>query len=105
MGQDIAEFGVIRPSAGNTPLGEEEQRRINASLDRARKFSERVERIIPPPLSHYETMSTHLPRNTNTWPLYEIKPSSEGHPTYGETYRNPCPEGHRSLAQVLGPIE
>ena len=50
-------------------------------------------------------MSTHLPCNTNPWPLAKIKPSSEGHPTYGETYRNPWPEGYRSLAQVLGPIE
>ena len=33
MGQDIAEFEVIRPSPRNPPLGEEEQRRINASLD------------------------------------------------------------------------
>ena len=56
MGQAIAEFGVIRPSPGNPPLGEEEQRRINASLDRARNFSERVEIIIPPPMSRYETL-------------------------------------------------
>ena len=33
MGQAIAEFRVIRPSLGNLPLGEEEQRIINASLD------------------------------------------------------------------------
>ena len=38
MGQAIAEFRVIRPSPGNPPLGEEEQRRINASLDRACNF-------------------------------------------------------------------
>ena len=56
MGQDIAKFGVISPSPGIPPLGEEEQRRINASLDRARNFLERVERIIPPPVSHYETL-------------------------------------------------
>ena len=35
MGQSIVEFEVIRPSLGNPPLGEEEERRINASLDRA----------------------------------------------------------------------
>ena len=35
----------------------------------------------------------------------KIKPSSKGHPTYGENSRNPWPEGYRSLAQVLGPIE
>ena len=38
MGQAIVEFGVIRPSPGNPPLGEEEQRRINAYLNRARNF-------------------------------------------------------------------
>ena len=42
MGQAIAEFEVIRPSPGNPPLGEEEEIRINTSLDRARNFSERV---------------------------------------------------------------
>ena len=51
MGQDISEFRVIRPSPGNPHLGEEEHRRITASLDRARNFLERVERIIPPPVS------------------------------------------------------
>ena len=61
MGQAISDFGVIIPSLRNPPLGEEEKRRINASLDRARNFSERVERIIPPHVSHYETMSACLP--------------------------------------------
>ena len=105
MGQSIAEFRVIRPSPGNPPLGEEEHRRINASLDRACKFSERIERIIPPPVSHYETLQARLPLNTDPWPEAEIKPSSEGRPTYGENSRNPWPEGYRSLAQALGPIE
>ena len=50
-------------------------------------------------------MSAHLHCNTNPWPLSEIKPSLEDHPTYGETSRNPWPEGYNSLAQVLGPIE
>ena len=50
-------------------------------------------------------MSARLPRNTDPWPLSEIKPSPEGHPTYGKTSRNPWPEGYLSLAQVLGPIE
>ena len=53
----------------------------------------------------YETISARLPHNTDPWPLSEIKPSSEVHPTYGETSCNPWPEGYRSLAQVLGPIE
>ena len=33
MVQAIAEFGFIRPSQGNPPLGEDEYRRIHASLD------------------------------------------------------------------------
>ena len=89
MGQAITEFRIIKPSPGNPPLGEEEHRRINACLDRARNFFKRVERIIPPPMSRYETMSAHLPRNIAPWPLYEIKPSLEGHPTYSETSHNP----------------
>ena len=52
MVQAISEFKVIRPSPRNPPLGEEEQRRINASLDRARNISERVEIIIPTHVSH-----------------------------------------------------
>ena len=105
MVQAISEFRVIIPSPRNPPFGEEEKRRINAYLDRAYNFSERVERIIPPPVSHYETMLYRLPHNIDPWPLSKIKPSPEGHPTYGETSRNPWPEGYRSLAQVLGPIE
>ena len=105
MCQAIVEFGVIRPSPGNPPLGEEEQRRINACLDQAHKFFERIERIIPPSMSRYETLQERLPRNIDPWPEAEIKPSSKGHPTYGENSRNPWPEGYRSLAQVLGPIE
>ena len=56
-------------------------------------------------MSCYETMSNHLPYNTDPWPLYEIKPSFEGRPTYGDNSRNPWPKGYHSLAQVLGPIE
>ena len=56
-------------------------------------------------MSRYETISGRLPRNTDPWPEAEIKPSSDGHPTYGENSRNPWPEGYRSLAQALGPIE
>ena len=50
-------------------------------------------------------MSARLPCNTDPWPLSEIKPSSKGHPNYGDTSLNPCPDGYCSLAQVLGPIE
>ena len=56
MGQSIAKFRLIRPSLGIPPLGEEEQRRINASLDQDRNFSKRIEIIIPPPMSHHETL-------------------------------------------------
>ena len=56
-------------------------------------------------MSHYETLLARLPRNTDPWPEAEIKPSFEGCLTYGENSRNPWPEGYRSLAQVLGPIE
>ena len=56
MGQATFEFGVIRPSPRNPPLGDEEHRRINASLDQARNVLERVEIIIPPPVSYHETL-------------------------------------------------
>ena len=56
-------------------------------------------------MSHHEAISARLPHNTDPWPLSKIKPSSDGHPAYGETCRNPCPDGYCSLAQVLGPIE
>ena len=82
MGQSISYFGVIIPSLGNPPLGEEEKRRINASLDQACNFSERVERIIPSPTPHHETISAHLPHLSNPWP-----------------------DGYHSLAQIVGPID
>ena len=82
MGQAISDFGVIIPSLGNPPLGEEEKRRINGSLDGACNFSERVERIIPSPVPHHETISARLPRLSDPWP-----------------------DGYRSLAQIVGPID
>ena len=48
-------------------------------------------------MSRYETLPARLPRNTDPWPKAEIKPSSDGHPTYGETSRNPYPEGYHSI--------
>ena len=56
-------------------------------------------------MSHYENLQPRLPRTTDPWPEAKIKPSYEGRPTYGENSRNPWPEGYRSLAQVLGPIQ
>ena len=56
-------------------------------------------------MSRHEFVSARLPHNIDPWPLAEIKPSSDGNPTYGETSHNPWPKGYRSLDQVLGPIE
>ena len=56
-------------------------------------------------MSHHEVVSALLPRNIAPWPLAEIKPSSDGHPTYGDTYHNPWPEGYHSLAPMLGHVE
>ena len=82
MGQAIIESGVIRPSPGNPLLGEEEQRIINAYLDLARNFLERVERIVPPHASHHGTIFARLSHLSDPWP-----------------------DGYRSLDQVLGLIE
>ena len=54
-------------------------------------------------MSHYETMTARLPPNIDPSPIAEI--TSDGHQTYGETSRNPWPDGYRSLAQLIGPIE
>ena len=56
-------------------------------------------------MSRHETVLARLTRNIDPWPLSEIKHFPEGHPTYCESSCNPWPEGYRSLAQVLGPIE
>ena len=58
MGQTISEFGVTRPYFENPPLGEDEYRRIQASLDRAHNFSVRMERIFPSPIYYREPVST-----------------------------------------------
>ena len=62
IGQALSEFGVTRPSFDNPSLGEDEHRRIQYSLDCARNLQERVEIIIPSPISHKEPMSALLPR-------------------------------------------
>ena len=82
MGQDLSKFGVTIPSFENPPPGEDEYRRIQASLDHAHNFQERVERIIPSPVSHKEHMSALLPCLSNPWP-----------------------SGYRTLAENLGPID
>ena len=52
MGQAISKFGVIRPSFENPPLNEDAYRRIQASLNRARNFQERMERVIATLVPH-----------------------------------------------------
>ena len=49
---------------------------------------QRLDTILATPIPHKEPLSALLPRNTNPWPLVEIKPSSDGHPVYGETSHN-----------------
>ena len=56
-------------------------------------------------MSRHETLPAQLPHNIHPWTEAEIKSSSNGHPTYGETSHNPWPKGYHSLAQALGPIE
>ena len=91
MGWAIASFWVNRPSLEQYSPGEEEYRQIQASIHRAHDFQEimhRLHTILATPIPHKEPLSALLPCNTNPWPLAEIKPSSDGHPTYGETSRN-----------------
>ena len=42
MGQALSKFGVTRPSFDNPPLGEDEYRRIQSSLDHTCNFQERM---------------------------------------------------------------
>ena len=81
-GQDIFEFGFTRHYFENPPLGEDEYRRIQASLDGDYNFSERMEIISPSLISYKEPMSALFPRLTDPW-----------HSEY-------C-----TLAETLGPIE
>ena len=81
-GQAISGFGVTRPCFKNPPLGEDEYRRIQASLDHAHNFLERMERIVPSPVSYKEPMSTLFPCLSDPWP-------SE----------------YRTLTDTLGPFE
>ena len=61
MGQAISEFGVIRPYFENPPLNEDAYRIIQASLDRASNFQERMDRVMATPIPHKEPMSALLP--------------------------------------------
>ena len=81
-GQDIFEFGFTRHYFENPPLGEDEYRRIQASLDGDYNFSERMEIISPSLISYKEPMSAPFPHLIDPWP-------SE----------------YCTLAETLGPIE
>ena len=48
-----------------------------------------LDTILTTPMPHKEPILALLPCNTDPWPLDEIKHSSNGHPAYGETSRNP----------------
>ena len=48
----------------------------------------RLDRFLAAHAPHTESISARLPHNTDPWPMAEIKPSSDGHPAYGETSRN-----------------
>ena len=48
-----------------------------------------LDRILTVAAPHNESISTRLPRNTNPWPMAEIRASTDGHPIYGETSCNP----------------
>ena len=50
---------------------------------------QRLDTILETPMPHKEPILTLLPRNMDPWPVVKIKPSSDGHPAYGETSRNP----------------
>ena len=90
--QVISSFTANRTSPKQTSPNEEEYRQIQASIHRAQDFQERMQRldiVLDAPALHTETTLARLPRNMDPWPLDEIKPSSDGHPAYGETSRNP----------------
>ena len=50
---------------------------------------QRSDRVLATSAPHTETISTILPLNTNPWHMDEIRASTDGHPTYGETSCNP----------------
>ena len=59
---------------------------------------QRLDRVLATPPLHTETISARLPCNTDPWTLVEIKPSSDGHPTYGETSHNLGQTSNSALA-------
>ena len=92
MGQDISSFGVNRISHEQNSPGEEQYRQIQASIHPACDFQEimhRLDRVLATPAPHTESISTRLPRNMDRCPMAELGASTNGHPAYGETSRNP----------------
>ena len=69
MGQSISELGVIRPSFENPPLNEDAYRIIQASLDHAHNFKERMDRVMATPVPHKEPMSSLSPHLSDPWPF------------------------------------
>ena len=67
MGQALSKFGVTRPYFDNPPSSEDEYRRIQASLDHAHNFQERMEIIVASPLPHKEPMLSHLTHVSIPW--------------------------------------
>ena len=59
---------------------------------------QRLDTILATPMPHKEPVSSLLPCNIDPWPVAKIKPSSDGHPTYGETSRNPGQTSNSTLA-------
>ena len=49
----------------------------------------RLEIFLATPAPHTKSISSRLPHDIDPWPVAEIRASTDGHPSYGETYRNP----------------
>ena len=50
---------------------------------------QRIDNVLAAPTPPVESISTRLPCNTDCWPVAEIRASTDGHPAYVETSRNP----------------
>ena len=105
MSQSLSEFQLTRPSFDNPSSSEGEHRRIQDSLDRAHNFQERVEIIIPSPVSHKEPMSALLPHLSDPWPfryptITEALAPIDDIPPHGVTSHNP---GQTSNPTILNP--
>ena len=59
---------------------------------------QRLDRVLDAPPPHNESISTRLPRNTDPCLVAEIRASTDGHPSYGETSHNPGQTSNSSPA-------